>query len=78
MPAPWRSINASITLVSQRKPKIVIPVTNFRDEGHLSNRSLERRCGWNVTVVSAFQLGICGKGEVRRVRWALRIFTNQR
>jgi len=42
--------------------EFVIRVTKFRDEGHLPYRRLERRCGWNVTVVSAFQFRNLRKG----------------
>jgi hypothetical protein len=38
---------------------MVIPVTKFRDDGHLTFCTLERRCGWNVKPVSEFlDLGV--------------------
>jgi len=32
----WKSLTAVITFVSKHTAKTVIPVTKFRDEGHLS------------------------------------------
>jgi hypothetical protein len=69
-----------ITLVSEPSPKIVIPVTKFRDEGHLPCGKLERRCPWNVTAAGVVQVFIRnrGKGEVGRFRWAQLIFMNRK
>jgi len=49
-------LRAAITFVSEQTAQIVIPVTKFRDEGHLPYRNLERRCPWKVTAVSVFQV----------------------
>ena len=69
---PTTGVNSCANVLGVRKclhyfgfaaiSEFVIQVTKFRDEGHLCDRGLERRCGWNVTVVSAFQFGNLRQG----------------